>query len=98
MDSPNFSWSEKKRQANLAKHGIDFKDVAAAFAGPSIDIYDAEHSESEERWRRLLWLNGEVVVVVYAEFGEAVRLISARPGNREETQVYLDQFLGDTAD
>jgi uncharacterized protein (DUF4415 family) len=30
-----FEWDEAKRQANLAKHGIDFLDVLGVFAHPS---------------------------------------------------------------
>jgi hypothetical protein len=65
-----FSWSERKRRENLRKHGIDFRDVASVFDGPSIDAYHADHPEPEERWRRLVWLDGRVIVVVYTEAGD----------------------------
>jgi hypothetical protein len=29
-----FEWDERKRQANLAKHRIDFQDVMRVFDGP----------------------------------------------------------------
>jgi uncharacterized DUF497 family protein len=36
----NFTWDEPKRQANLAKHGLDFADAAKVFAGPMVLFED----------------------------------------------------------
>ena len=34
----NFTWNESKRQANLAKHGLDFADAKEVFENPLILI------------------------------------------------------------
>ena len=94
VDERRFSYDEAKRRTNLRKHKIDFRDVLAAFDGPSIDDYDEAHSEEEERWRRLIWLDGKVVVVVYTERGDEVRLISAFDASVEETRRYLEIAFG----
>lgn len=41
--SPRLIWDEAKRQANLAKHGLDFKDAAGVF-----DSRYASETESEK--------------------------------------------------
>lgn len=94
-----FEWDETKRRANRIKHRIDFKDVVSAFSGPNLDDHDLDHSNGEERWRRLIWLKNQVVAVTYTITmrGEKVRLISARPANREETEIYLEYFYGETS-
>jgi uncharacterized protein len=30
-----FDWNERKREINLAKHGIDFEDATEIFYGPN---------------------------------------------------------------
>jgi hypothetical protein len=35
-----FTWDEPKRQANLAKHGLDFADAEKVFAGPMVLFED----------------------------------------------------------
>jgi uncharacterized protein len=40
-----FEWDESKRQANLAKHHIDFRHVRRIFDGPVFERIDRRHSE-----------------------------------------------------
>ena len=35
-----FEWDEKKRRANLVKHGIDFADLVPLFSGSTITLLD----------------------------------------------------------
>jgi uncharacterized protein len=44
-----FEWDEDKRRANIAKHGIDFIDVAALFDGRPVVTY-ASPRNNEKRW------------------------------------------------
>jgi uncharacterized DUF497 family protein len=41
-----FEWDERKRQANLAKHRIDFQDVLRVFDGPVFERVDNRQGRS----------------------------------------------------
>ena len=73
-----FEWDEKKRRANLAKHGIDFADLAPLFSGLTITVLDNRYDYGEFRFITLGILNGIVMTVAHAETDEVVRIISAR--------------------
>ena len=91
-----FEWDDKKRAKVLSEHGLDFAEVARTFRGPRIADFDWAHSESEDRWRMLGFLDGKVICVVYAQRGETVRLITARIANSEETQLFYEEFFGES--
>lgn len=90
-----FVWDEGKRKRVLREHGLDFADVCRVFRGPMIDDYDYAHSREEDRWRALGLLDGNVILVVYAERGDTIRLITARRATPEETQLFHEQFFGE---
>ena len=47
----NFEWDENKNQANIKKHGVDFRDACYVFADQfALNMPDDEHSDDEERW------------------------------------------------
>jgi uncharacterized DUF497 family protein len=75
-----FEWDPRKAALNLVKHKVSFDEAVTAFGDPLGQIIDdPRHSADEERFvllgrsdrRRLL-------VVMFTERGEAIRLISAR--------------------
>jgi hypothetical protein len=85
-----FEWDPEKAAANLAKHGVSFGEAEGVFADPlALEMPDPDHAEDEERWivigesyrRRLL-------VVVFTERAESIRIISARLATRSETNGY----------
>lgn len=45
----DFEWDEAKRQANIFKHGIDFVDAIAIFAGRFIETEDQRRDYGERR-------------------------------------------------
>ena len=61
------------------------------FPNRSIDYYDEEHSEDEDRIK-VIGLVGKVLVVIYTECGEKYRLISARNANKKERGIYYGQY------
>lgn len=72
-------WDEQKREANLAKHGIDFADIDEAFFAEAL-IGEAKNG----RYFAIGELNG-VIVVIFAKLGtEGISIVSARPANRKE--------------
>ncbi|HUE95122.1 MAG TPA: BrnT family toxin, partial [Longimicrobiaceae bacterium] len=55
----------------------------------SLTIADPDHSEKEDRFVLLgMSAKGRMVVVVYTDRSENIRVISARLATRRETQVY----------
>ena len=83
-----FIWDERKRQANLIKHGLDFADAARIFAGPLALFEDARQDYGEQRMIALGLLDAIVVLVVHVESDDTVRIISMRKADRNETNLY----------
>lgn len=86
-----FEWDENKEKINLAKHGIDFSTAALVFGDVNrIEMFDAVHSEYENRYITIGEIHGVAIVllVVYTERGETIRLISARKATKQERRKY----------
>jgi uncharacterized DUF497 family protein len=85
-----FEWDESKAKVNTRKHGVTFEEASTVFADPlSVTIYDPVHSEDEDRYIAL----GEsqrrrLLVVVFTDRGDRIRLISARVATRRERKDY----------
>jgi len=84
-----YEWDEAKRQANVAKHGVDF--AAAEFfdwRGSTIRV-DLRKNYGEVRFRAFGVIGGVLHVLVFAVRGaETVRIISLRRANRVEVKRY----------
>ncbi len=77
---------------NWRKHKIHFEDAARIFLDENrIDYFDELHSDDEERWK-VIGLVMNVLVVIYTERGEKLRLISARKAEKEEQEEYYGQY------
>ena len=87
-----FTWDEKKRKVNLAKHGIDFSDAADIFAGPMVTVEDTREDYGEPRYVALGLLAGIVISVVYTERNDQLRIISIRKALKDETRCYFSQI------
>jgi uncharacterized DUF497 family protein len=88
----NFEWDEKKRQANITKHGLDFKDAEAIFSAPVVATIDRRKSYSENRWAALGQLKGVIVYLAYTIRGEVIRVISMRRASKKERKIYEEYF------
>jgi len=88
-----FEWDEGKRRANLAKHGLDFRDAERIFQGITITAEDKRQDYGENRFISLGLLEDMVVVVVYTERSEKIRVISMRKANQREKQAYEEKVL-----
>jgi uncharacterized protein len=88
--SLEFEWDEKKARTNLKKHGVSFDEASTVFADPlARTIHDPQHSDEEDRFV----IVGEshrqtLLVVVFTDRGDKIRLISAREANRRERKDY----------
>jgi len=47
----NFEWDQKKDKSNIKKHGVSFEEAQTVFFDEhTIQFYDPDHSESEDRF------------------------------------------------
>jgi uncharacterized DUF497 family protein len=83
--SVQFQWDEKKRRANLAKHGIDFLEVAEMFQGPMPVAADNREDYGEDRLNGIGLCKGWVLVVTFNEpWPNIIRVISLRKAPKNE--------------
>jgi len=90
-------WDEAKDLLNQAKHGISFKQAAQLLLSDEIqlEMFDADHSNSEERLMTLGPVNGKLILVVWTEREEnVIRIISARKASRKELFLYYKFVSG----
>jgi uncharacterized protein len=87
-----FEWDESKRQANLAKHHIDFQDAKRVFDGPVFETMDRRLAE--DRVVAIGSIEGIEIVVVYVMRGKRRRIISARRAHRNERKDYANHLKG----
>jgi hypothetical protein len=87
-----FTWDEKKRQSNLKKHGLDFKEGHRVFAGATFSIADTRIDYGEDRFATVGLLGVDVVVVVHTEHEDEIRIISMRKGTKDEQKIYFENI------
>ena len=85
-----FEWDPAKAAANAQKHGVTFEEAATSFGDPmSITIPDPEHSEAEDRSIHLgLSYRNRLLVTVFTERDDRIRVISSRTATRRERDDY----------
>jgi uncharacterized protein len=85
-----FEWDDAKAERNIRIHDVDFQEAKTVFEDPyAITIPDDLHSEDEERSVVLgLSLLSRVLLVVYTERRERIRIISARKATASERSQY----------
>ena len=85
-----FEWDPVKAKANIARHWVSFYDAQAVFADTQA-VESLDETTDEERWLLLGRAGSDVLMVVYTERGDRVRIISARKASKREQEVYLEQ-------
>jgi uncharacterized DUF497 family protein len=86
-----FEWDERKRLANLEKHGLDFFEVIGIFEAPHV-VVPSTHDGEEERFLAIGVFEGRLVTVVYTTRSEAIRIISFRRARHAERQKYQEIY------
>jgi uncharacterized protein len=86
----SFEWDARKSAENLKKHGVSFQEAESVFGDPLGRITtDPRHSIDEERYVLLgRSTMSRMLVVMFTERGEAIRLISAREASPRERRDY----------
>ena len=92
MKQIQFIWDKNKNISNQKKHDISFEEAKTVFYDENARlIHDPEHSDSEDRFiilglsRSLRLL---IVVHVYREQDEMIRILSARKATKNESKHY----------
>ena len=84
-----FEWDTDKAAENLRKHGGSFEFAAKAFRDPfAVEWIDDREDYGEERTILLGMADGSILVVVYTERENRIRLISARRATKNEQDIY----------
>jgi uncharacterized protein len=88
-----FEWDEAKAAANLEKHGVNFDEAQTVFGDPhTVTIFDVQHSDAEDRFIDIgMAATGRILVVVYTETAERIRIISCRKVTPKERRHYERQ-------
>jgi uncharacterized DUF497 family protein len=94
----DFTWDAHKATSNLEKHGVAFEQAASIFLDVlALTVFDAAHSQYEERWFTLGHTAGGMLLAVSHTYQETssssaqVRIISARPATKQERRFYADE-------
>lgn len=83
------TYDEAKRQANLAKHGLDLADAALVYDAPDkVTLESPRDGEDRRMDMALVDVVGVVLALVYVERGSEVRAISLRRASKAERKLY----------
>jgi uncharacterized DUF497 family protein len=85
-----FEWDENKAIANLRKHRVDFADAVRVFRDiGATHVLDDAMDYDEDRFKATGLVNNQVLVVIYVERSDWIRLISARKATKREETDHL---------
>ena len=85
-----FEWDDAKAARNLRIHRVSFEEAMTTFNDPlALTHADEDHSNKEARFMLLgMSREGRLLMTVFAERGERVRIISSRRATRREVRGY----------
>jgi uncharacterized DUF497 family protein len=82
-------WDERKRQTNLAKHGLDFADAGLVYDNPEkVTFSSPRNGEDRKLDVAVAEAAGRFLSLLYVQRGEDVRIISFRVASRIERRRY----------
>jgi len=90
MADLRFHWDQVKEAANAAKHGVTFDEATSVFNDPLSKVLpDPINSPGEDRAIMMGHTNqGRLLLVVFTDRADLIRIISAREANRRERREY----------
>lgn len=86
-----FEWDAEKAASNERLHGVSFEEACELFTTDTsvLEIYDVDHSETEDRFKSIGPIRRGMVLVVWTERADdCIRIISARLATKVEQQMY----------
>ena len=84
-------WDERKRLANIDKHGLDFAEFETGFDGETaMQLPTTPSSTGRSRFKLIgQWQSERVVVVITSPLGsEALSIVSLRHASPKESEAY----------
>ncbi len=82
------TYDPAKRKATFEDRGLDFRDAAIVFAGPTFEVEDRRRDYGEVRIICFGLLYGRIVVVGYTPRGAVRHVFSMRKANdREQARI-----------
>ncbi|KJV05155.1 BrnT family toxin [Methylocucumis oryzae] len=93
-----YTWHEVKRQCNLEKHGLDFKDADYVIESPyRLDIETIRNGEKRQQSFAYVFEVLTVLTVVHIP-NATPHIISFRPAKYSEREVYYEWLENDYND
>lgn len=83
-----FEWDEEKYDVNVRKHNLRFEEAAEVFFDPEQQFGNASVEEEFREYVIGFSFRLNLLYTVFVERGERIRIISARPANKEEEKFY----------
>jgi hypothetical protein len=83
-----YEWDERKRVANLEKHGMDFASADIVFESELKITSVSEKGGEEVRHVDYAEIENVLLALIYTLRDDAVRIISFRPAKRKERRAY----------
>jgi uncharacterized protein len=88
-----FEWDPDKAARNERVHGVSFEEACELFTtdAPVLEVFDVDHSETEDRFKSIGPIRRGLVLVVWTERADdLVRVISAWWATKTEEQMYAE--------
>ena len=84
-----FQFDPEKAESNLKKHNVSFADAESVFYDDLTIHQEDFDSEGETRFVAVgMDCVGQILVVIYTQRDDEIRLISARKATRNEVKCY----------
>ena len=88
-----FEWDPEKAARNEQLHGVSFAEARELFTtdAPVLEVYDVDHSETEDRFKSIGPIKRGLVLVVWTErTDDLIRIISAWWATKAEEKLYAE--------
>jgi hypothetical protein len=92
-----FDWDKFNTEKILHKHNVASGECEEVFLDEIIVVPDEKHSHIEQRYNALgTTFRERLLFVVFTVRNNRIRIISARPMNRKEREIYHEKIKENT--
>jgi hypothetical protein len=94
MLSSDWEWNDEKADENYATHGVSFEQAELVFKDSlAVGWLDDRFDYGEDRFILIGMAGTDILLVVYTEREERIRLISARMATKQEREDYVQYYF-----